>query len=340
MTRHSKNNTALGFFTYAERHMLDYGTKKQRLTTAAKRRFDACYLCQQTARDPQCCSQGHLACKECFYEHILTQKTDIARQQKRFQAQQNRLAEEKTAQKHAAESELVAKFEKTETGLLSSSSAHQQSAAETTLPSSSDNASPKLLTQSANAHTGASDNDSKPNDFKSRFQAAKKRSHADSEQRVQNLADSKSSSSKAVLPSFWLPSLAPEAGDTVPAPESQQPMCTASDPHHPVSLKKLYSVHFTQAQASPSQQSKTVSEWMCPSCLKHLSNGTKLTLARRCGHVLCQQCMDQFVKDAGVCNVCSAKCKSSDIIPLQYEGTGFAGSGTAVEAHRYDVAFR
>ncbi|KAJ1972714.1 hypothetical protein H4R35_004526 [Dimargaris xerosporica] len=336
MTRHSKNNTALGFFTYAERHMLDYGTKKQRLTTAGKRRFDACYLCQQTARDPQCCSQGHLACKECFYEHILTQKADIARQLKRFQAQQNRVTEQKTALKHAAESQLVARFEKTETGLLSTS-AHQQRAAEITIAPLSVNAPPKLLTQLASSHNGESNNETKPNDFKSRFQAAKKRSHADSEQRVQDLADNKLNPETI---SAACPSLAPEADDTVSAPESLQPMCTASDPHHPMSLKKLYSVRFTPAQASPSQQSKTASEWMCPSCLKHLSNGTKLTLAKRCGHVLCQQCMDQFVKGAGACNVCSAKCKLSDIIPLQYEGTGFAGSGTTVEARRYDVAFR
>ena len=31
MPRHSKNNTALGFFTNAERDMLTYGTQQQRV---------------------------------------------------------------------------------------------------------------------------------------------------------------------------------------------------------------------------------------------------------------------------------------------------------------------
>ena len=38
------------------------------------RNFDSCYLCLQTARDPLTCLQGHLGCKQCIYENILTQK--------------------------------------------------------------------------------------------------------------------------------------------------------------------------------------------------------------------------------------------------------------------------
>ncbi|CAG8483791.1 2739_t:CDS:2 [Paraglomus brasilianum] len=53
MPRHSKNNTALSFFTYAESQALDYGTKKQRLGRDSMRNFDACFLCLQRARDPQ-----------------------------------------------------------------------------------------------------------------------------------------------------------------------------------------------------------------------------------------------------------------------------------------------
>jgi nitric oxide synthase-interacting protein len=70
MSRHSKNNTALGFFTYAERQKLNYGTQKLRLGRESLRDFDACILCLQKARNPVICPKGHLMCKECIYESV------------------------------------------------------------------------------------------------------------------------------------------------------------------------------------------------------------------------------------------------------------------------------
>ena len=88
MTKHSKNNTASSIFSYAEYKKLDYGTKRvrvlcsslvphlqasltetghgqQRLGNESMRRFDACALCLQRARDPVACQKGHLFCREC-----------------------------------------------------------------------------------------------------------------------------------------------------------------------------------------------------------------------------------------------------------------------------------
>ncbi|KAJ3254541.1 hypothetical protein HK103_007095 [Boothiomyces macroporosus] len=82
MTRHSKNNTALGFFTNAERSKLTYGTQSQRLGRDSMRPIDSCVLCLQTARNPVCCVKGHLYCKECVVENIITQKKEIEREEK------------------------------------------------------------------------------------------------------------------------------------------------------------------------------------------------------------------------------------------------------------------
>lgn len=38
---------------------------QQRLGNESMRRFDACALCLQRARDPVACHKGHLFCKEC-----------------------------------------------------------------------------------------------------------------------------------------------------------------------------------------------------------------------------------------------------------------------------------
>ena len=34
------------------------------------RKFDACALCLQRARDPVACQEGHLFCKECAYTDL------------------------------------------------------------------------------------------------------------------------------------------------------------------------------------------------------------------------------------------------------------------------------
>ena len=70
MTKHSKNNTASSIFTYAEYKKLDYGTKRQRLGNESMRRFDACALCLNRAREPLACQEGHLFCKECVYTDL------------------------------------------------------------------------------------------------------------------------------------------------------------------------------------------------------------------------------------------------------------------------------
>lgn len=36
------------------------------------RRFDACALCLNRARDPVACQDGHLFCKECIYTDLRT----------------------------------------------------------------------------------------------------------------------------------------------------------------------------------------------------------------------------------------------------------------------------
>ncbi|KAF9207352.1 hypothetical protein BGZ59_011185 [Podila verticillata] len=119
MSRHSKNNTARGHFTYAEMQMLDYGTKKQRLGRDSMRDFDACFLCLQTARDPVCCLEGHLSCKECIYENILAQKLEIERQTKLLALQEAQAQKEQEQKEELAQQIILNEFEKSHMGVLS-----------------------------------------------------------------------------------------------------------------------------------------------------------------------------------------------------------------------------
>ncbi|KAJ1649232.1 hypothetical protein IWQ61_009615 [Dispira simplex] len=310
MGRHSRNNTARGFFTYAERQMMDYGTKKQRLGTASKRNFDACFLCLQTARHPLTCSEGHLACKECFYEHVLIQMQEIARQKRRYQQQQEKQTKERRQRDSEAKEVQVHEFTTMETGLLN----HFTRTTATTVPSKR----PRGEETVGNST------------YEGTLVETRKQG-----QLPVTTARTKSSTESMSLLSFWLPSLAPEAEESAVVIDKLHTTCTAVDPPHRISLKKLVEVYFSVPTTAASDSTHPTA--MCPSCRKSLNNGVKLALPKACGHVHCQHCMTKFVIPSQACSVCSKKCNSTDVIALHNDGTGYTGSGTAVEAKRYDV---
>ncbi|KAJ3181826.1 hypothetical protein HDU85_003341 [Gaertneriomyces sp. JEL0708] len=305
MSRHSKNNTALSFFTHAEKQKLNYGTQKQRLGRDSFRNFNACFLCLATARDPVSCLQGHISCKECMYENILQQKKEITRQRSLYEGQQRALIEQNAQDVRAQEEAELQKFQRTETHFLPAATstptatpAPKQSQAGPTQPSDarSHDAHP-IPVNGGTPHSGNST--PAPTD---------------------------------ALPSFWVPSLTPAAKpDIVDAPKAET-LCTATHDHHPVSIKKLINVNFTPVKGSET-------EHICPACFKTLTNGTKMAILRTCGHVLCKGCCTKFVLSSQKCQICEKKCKERDVIKLSVEGTGFVAAGN-VEAKRTSVAFQ
>jgi nitric oxide synthase-interacting protein len=112
MTRHSKNNTAGAFFTSSERGRLSqYGTQHQRVARDSFRRPDACYVCLQPAIEPLCCPEGHLFCKECILQSLITQKKTIATQQQAFEAQQARQQAEAEEERSTELKRRITEFE-------------------------------------------------------------------------------------------------------------------------------------------------------------------------------------------------------------------------------------
>src|SRR5438034_3662147 len=76
------------------------------------RECDACYLCLQRAREPVCCTQGHLYCKECILENILAQKKEILRQQKVLEAKAKDEEEEIKRKAELAKEAVIQEFER------------------------------------------------------------------------------------------------------------------------------------------------------------------------------------------------------------------------------------
>jgi nitric oxide synthase-interacting protein len=62
MSRHSKNNSSNGVFTYMEKKMLKgiWGSKDARIGLDSQKAFDQCNLCLTTVNEPMCCEKGIL----------------------------------------------------------------------------------------------------------------------------------------------------------------------------------------------------------------------------------------------------------------------------------------
>ncbi|KAI0305106.1 hypothetical protein B0F90DRAFT_1701358 [Multifurca ochricompacta] len=320
MTKHSKNNTASSIFSYAERKKLDYGTKGQRLGNESMRRFDACALCLQRARDPVACQEGHLFCKECAYTDLLTQKKDIKRQKER-----------KARAKEAARERVLAEFERGQLGLATIAS----------------------VTTSGAEVPGRGTK----RKFSFDSTAAEKVAQEAEEAALRQIEREQAAALRSKLPDFWLPSLTPTYTSSGPpsslADVKVQTTCRGGNPPHPIVLKNLIPVNFTwQSQSSLSQSADTTpagggvfkqkdeeKNAVCPSCKKALSNSVRIYVMKTCSHVTCKTCTEALVRPANQCVVCDKKLAKGDVLELQREGTGYASGGMA-ETKRTGVAFQ
>ncbi|KAF9966241.1 hypothetical protein BGZ70_002898 [Mortierella alpina] len=328
MSRHSKNNTARGHFTYAEMQMLDYGTKKQRLGRDSMRDYDACFLCLQTARDPVCCPEGHISCKECIYENILAQKQEIQRQAEQVAIQQAQEQKEQELKEELAQQIILSEFEKSQMGVLSKTASLRGKL-------STDIAIPDLPLNSTDQAKGSK---------KRPFELDGAELDRLSKQERMNVAkaiEEEAKSKKPVLPSFWVPSLTPSNRKTEFKVTKLHTMCTATDKEHKLSLKNLVPVKFEMSveDHDESETSNAKGSAICPICRKGFTNTTKMSILKSCGHVYCDSCCKQFIKKDGKCQTCGHKTKEKDIVSMTGEGSGFSGGG-AKEARKFDVAFQ
>jgi nitric oxide synthase-interacting protein len=92
--------------------------EQQRLGRDSFRNYDACFLCLQAARDPVCCGEGHLACRECMYENILQQKQAIKHEQKMIDMKNQESEQQKQQEELEAKRVILDTFDKTQHSML------------------------------------------------------------------------------------------------------------------------------------------------------------------------------------------------------------------------------
>ncbi|KAI8989019.1 hypothetical protein BD414DRAFT_322880 [Trametes punicea] len=343
MTKHSKNNTASSIFSYAEYKKLDYGTKRQRLGHESMRRFDACALCLQRARDPVACQKGHLFCRECVLTDLVTQINDIKRQKVRLEAMKKEAEEERQRAREAARERVLRDFEKGQLGLAATS------------------------TISTPARVEPSEGRGTKRKFDFDASAVETLMREAEEAALRQIEREQAEALKSKLPDFWLPSLTPTYTSHGPPTSLSdvklQTTCHGGNPPHPLIRKNLIPVKWTFDTSSSNVPPKSVESTpateagdqspepkpraprdderppICPSCKKQLSNNSLMHVMKPCGHVTCKTCTDTLVKPAMQCIVCDVKLGEKDVIELTREGTGYAAGGMA-ETSKRGVAFQ
>ncbi|KAK3313533.1 hypothetical protein B0H66DRAFT_355314 [Apodospora peruviana] len=349
---HSKRNTSRAVFTSHERALAKsaWTASSARLSRESFLPFASCWLCLEPAIDPVSCAHGDIFCRECALSNILAQKKEIKRNEKVREQELKEMAEEQARKDQEAQERAIQEFELTQAGLSIKRAA-----------SASDGKTAGSPTENpAQQHDGRKGQKRKfllDDDELARI-AVEERSKA-----RKAIDDEKAS--KPTLPSFWSPSVTPSSNSNnvlheVKKKVKSQPVCPASqeDKPHFYSLHTLITVDFTEETDS---KTKTTTR-ICPACNKGLSNTSRATLAKPCGHVLCKSCVDKFMKPAGLdthapadsdpdairCYVCdtdltdrkeqhAANKKESKkekdkikpgLVELHREGTGFSASGT------------
>uniref|UniRef100_A0A452G0I6 Nitric oxide synthase-interacting protein n=1 Tax=Capra hircus TaxID=9925 RepID=A0A452G0I6_CAPHI len=152
------------------------------------------------------------------------------------------------------------------------------------------------------------------------------------------------------LPSFWIPSLTPEAKATklekpAPSPSSHHlsRIVTCPMSGKPLRMSDLTPVRFTPLDSSVDRVGLiTRSErYVCAVTRDSLSNATPCAVLRPSGAVVTLECVEKLIRKDMVDPVTGEKLTDRDIIVLQRlgnppgtGGTGFAGSGVKLQAEK------
>ncbi|XP_078093355.1 nitric oxide synthase-interacting protein [Mustelus asterias] len=134
------------------------------------------------------------------------------------------------------------------------------------------------------------------------------------------------------LPSFWIPSLTPEAKASTVRKPDKTVYCPMSGKS--LKMKDLIPVNFLPVDSKLERvQLITKQErYVCAVTRDVLGNSVPCAVLRPSGAVVTMECVEKLIKHDMVDPINGEKLTEKDIIRIQRGGTGFAGSGVKLEA--------
>lgn len=134
------------------------------------------------------------------------------------------------------------------------------------------------------------------------------------------------------LPSFWIPSLTPEAKSTLVKKPDKTVYCPMSG--RPLKMKDLVPVKFTLVDDKVDRVGliNRQDRYVCAVTRDMLGNSVPCAVLRPSGAVVTLECVEKLIKKDMTDPISGDKMTEKDIIVVQRGGTGFSGSGVQLEA--------
>jgi len=320
MTRHGKNCTAGAVYTYHEKKKdtasSGYGTQSIRLGKDSIKDFDCCCLSLQPCRDPVMTPDGYLYEKQAILEFILHQKTENAKKMKAYEKQKKAQRSENHLEATSEQRTCVANFKKNEGSIVSKPinpfTSGKEGAAQNGPAGSSGSAS-----GSDSAVAGSSSGSS---------------SSSSASASASSSSSASASSSTSSLPSFWIPSLTPEAKPTLLKKPDKSVLCPMSG--RPLKMNELITVRFTPLDPSLERVQLITKQdrYVCAVTKDTLGNSVPCAVLRPSGAVVTLECVEKLIRQDMIDPINGEKLREKDIIVFQRGGTGYAGSGVSLKA--------
>ncbi|KFM66436.1 Nitric oxide synthase-interacting protein, partial [Stegodyphus mimosarum] len=135
-----------------------------------------------------------------------------------------------------------------------------------------------------------------------------------------------------VLPSFWIPSLTPDAEKVKIKKPEKSVLCPMSG--KPLKAKDLIPVHFTEVNHPDDKRALITRKdrYMCAVTHDVLGNSVPSAVLRTSGNVVTMECVEKLIKKDMIDPTNGQKLKEEDIIPLQRGGTGYASTNEKLDA--------
>lgn len=146
-----------------------------------------------------------------------------------------------------------------------------------------------------------------------------------------NLSNMKNGKDKQ-LPSFWIPSLTPQAAATKIEKPDEKVRCPMSG--KTLKLKDLIPVKFTPINDRDEKTSLITKQARYVSAVTNdvLGNSVPCAVLRTSGSVVTVECVENLIKKDMLDPINGKKMTEKDIIPLQRGASGFSAAGNKLEA--------